>query len=85
MELIIDGSLIRDKEALFKESIKQLDGADYAGHNLDALYDILTEQPKEIEVQILAPKMVRKAVGAEYYHRLLDMLEDCCSKIVIEP
>ena len=42
-EIIIDGEKIHSKKELHREFAEKLDFPEWYGHNLDALYDCLTE------------------------------------------
>jgi len=50
------------------------------GHNLDALYDLLTASGEEIRITIREPEKVEKALGWEYAHSLMRMLRDAAKE-----
>ena len=85
MELTIDGMLINDKDTLFEEIAKQFPVPDYFGNNLDALHDIFSEQAEQIRINIQASRQLKEALGGSYYYQLIDMLEDCCCEVSIDP
>ncbi len=51
-ELIIDGEMIKDREALHAAICEGLDFPDYYGNNLDALYDCLTDIFDETRITV---------------------------------
>ncbi len=46
------------------------------GHNLDALYDLLTAGAEDIRITVLEPEKLEQALGPDYTRRLLRMLRD---------
>lgn len=52
MEYIIDFSGICDPKSIHQTLARVLDFPDWYGHNLDALYDCLTELPDEVHLVI---------------------------------
>ena len=52
MEYIIDFSGICDAKSIHQTLARTLNFPDWYGHNLDALYDCLTESPDEVHLVI---------------------------------
>ena len=50
MEHLIDLALIRSAEEFHNALAQELDFPDWYGHNLDALYDCLTELPETVHL-----------------------------------
>ena len=52
MRVIIDGREMKDKQTLHAYLKEQCNFPDYYGNNLDALYDVLTDRPEPLEIQL---------------------------------
>lgn len=63
MEVIIDGSQLNKQKELHETIARQLELPDYYGENLDALWDILTEQTAPMKITIRHGERFFAAVG----------------------
>ncbi len=70
MKIIIDGNQITDKESLFSLLEKTLNTPEPFGHNLDALYDILSDSGDEITVIFKNTDQLKDSLGSSYFTRL---------------
>ena len=75
MEIIIDGQRIDSAEQLYRTLGEQLELPVYFGNNLDALYDVLTEFSRPLEVRMWNEPMLDQKLGS-YAARLRRMLRD---------
>ncbi len=81
-EILIDGNHIHNRKDLYRILRDQLASDHFTGNNLDALYDILTEQREPVQARIVNPQALREALG-DYLDKLLRVLIDS-AKIVGE-
>ena len=75
MEIILDGALMTDRAALHDLMAEKFDFPDYYGRNLDALYDMLTGNPKEINVTVIHTEALLEHLG-RYGNSFLRTLQD---------
>lgn len=76
MTLTIDGSVIKNKNDFYQNIKKELNAPEYFGNNLDALYDILTEQSDIIQIEFLHYNTMRNQLGTTFCQKLLRVLQD---------
>ena len=74
---ILNACEIPDKKALHTALAEQLGFPDWYGGNLDALYDLLSVEPRPCAVVIRDAPALEAALG-EYARRLLRVLSDVC-------
>lgn len=53
MEIVLDGCLITDRQALHDQLSSKLSFPDTYGRNLDALYDLLSSYPWSVHVTLI--------------------------------
>ena len=78
----LDGTEINDKRALHTALAEQLDFPAWYGHNLDALYDLLTELGEPVCVELEGEAALRERLGG-YFGRFLRVLEDAGVRVII--
>ena len=69
------GPELRDKEALHSAIARQLAFPDWYGENLDALYDLLTDQSEDCRVVLAGREALEENLG-DYARRVYRVLED---------
>lgn len=74
-EILLDGKEIRSRADLYRSLKAQLNSDHFTGNNLDALYDILTEEKERVQVRIVRPEALRASLG-DYLDRLMRVLLD---------
>lgn len=74
MKYLIDGNYFVSREDGYDYLVEVFNFPDYFGHNLDALWDILSFE-KDLEIEILHGRMILKNLG-EYGIRILDVFGD---------
>ena len=75
----LDGTEINDKRALHTALAEQLDFPAWYGHNLDALYDLLTTERQEaVRIVILHRSALEERLGG-YFRVFLRLLDDVAS------
>ena len=79
MQVIIDGRNITDKQALHACLKEQCNFPGYYGNNLDALYDVLTEQAEPLEIKIDHAQEL-KEVLCGYGEAFLETLQDAAAE-----
>ena len=82
MRIIIDGRHIHCKEHLFDEIGRHLELPDYFGHNLDALYDILTERD-DLQVEFINMRELKASLGGSYIEQLTAVLKDAGAEVIM--
>ena len=75
MELILDGSVINNRNDLHETVEEQLDLPGYYGFNLDALWDILTEQASPMKITIHQGQRFLQQLGA-YGETVLELFQE---------
>lgn len=73
--LNIDGAVIESKEELHNTIAWQLSLPAYYGHNLDALWDVLSTWTKPLIIEVTHTAQL-KGTLEEYADALLDLLRD---------
>ncbi|MBQ4289137.1 MAG: barstar family protein [Clostridia bacterium] len=58
----LDGRLYGDLEKVYRELDRNLHFPDHFGHNLDALYDVLSETSERTEIYITNRRALREKV-----------------------
>ena len=76
MIITIDGLSIKKKEDFYQNIKKELNAPQYFGNNLDALYDLLTEQPDILQIKFIHYNMMRQQLGIPFCQRILKVLQD---------
>jgi ribonuclease inhibitor len=72
-QVIIDGEVITDREALHDAFVRQLDLPEWYGRNLDALFDCLTDIGEDTAILVRDPDALQAHLG-RYGASLLRML-----------
>ena len=81
MKIIIDGLFIASEDDFHKAIAKELNLPSWYGHNLNALWDVLTgmiERP--LELVWLNSEMSRTRLGR--YEKIIELLEDISNRDV---
>lgn len=73
--LNLDGTVLKSKEELHNTIAWQLSLPDYYGHNLDALWDVLSTWSKPLQIEVSNIVLLQKHLG-EYEEALLQVLND---------
>lgn len=73
--IVLDGAYMADKDAAYNYIAKRLGFPSYFGHNLDALYDMLTEPRPQTQLVIYRKEMMLNSLG-NYGQRMLDTIRD---------
>ena len=79
MQVIIDGRKITDKAMLHAYLKEQCNFPDYYGNNLDALYDVLTDRPEPLEIQ-LDHAAELKEILCGYGEAFIETLQDAAAE-----
>lgn len=74
----LDCRQMTSREAAHTYLAKMLDFPDYYGHNLDALYDCLTELSGPVCLELIHPEALNDLGG--YGHCLLAALQDAAAE-----
>ena len=75
MEILLDGRVMTDREALHTHLVEKLSLPAYYGRNLDALYDLLTAYPERTEIVLVHGDIMTAALG-RYGHGVLKTMVD---------
>lgn len=84
MIITIDGLSIKKKEDFYENIKKELNAPQYFGNNLDALYDLLTEQPDILQIKFIHYNMMRQQLGIPFCQRILKVLQDADILTIID-
>lgn len=84
MTLVIDGASIENKNDFYQNIKKELNAPEYFGNNLDALYDILTEQSGIIQIEFLHYNKMRNQIGTAFCEKLLKVLQNADILTIID-
>lgn len=84
MIITIDGLSIQKKEDFYQNIKKELNVPEHFGNNLDALYDILTEQPDILQIEFLHYDRMRMQLGSSFCQKLLKVLQDADILTIID-
>lgn len=77
--VILDGSRMTDREALWDYLKENLPVHDYFGRNLDALYDELTEYRKPLTIKMVGREQMKVFLG-RYGEMLIDTFLDAAKE-----
>ncbi|MBQ9411803.1 MAG: barstar family protein [Oscillospiraceae bacterium] len=72
---ILDGAVIGDKRALHEALAAQLGFPGWYGHNLDALYDLLSTEAEPCRILLRNRERLEEQMGG-YFRCFLGLLED---------
>ncbi len=75
MDLLLDGCLMTDRDAVHDWFAEKLSFPAYYGRNLDALYDLLTAYSEELEITVVHLPEMTSNLGS-YASALMDTLWD---------
>ena len=84
MIITIDGLSMKRKEDFYQNIKKELNVPEYFGNNLDALYDILTEQPDILQMKFLHYDKMQNQLGISFCQQLLKVLQDADILTIID-
>lgn len=84
MIITINGLSIEKKEDFYQNIKKELNAPEYFGNNLDALYDILTEQPDILQMRFLHYNAMQNRLGTAFCKKLLKVLQDADILTIID-
>lgn len=73
--IILDGRELTDQETAHKYFKKIFDLSDTYGNNLDALWDMLTENDEKIIIRMLYKKTIEQNLG-DYGKDIIQLFED---------
>lgn len=79
MKVVLDGSLMTDRNTVHDLLLEKLPLPAYYGRNLDALYDFLTACPDPLEIEVTNTSAMMELLG-DYAQALLDTLRDACAE-----
>jgi len=69
-----------DRRTAHEYIAKMLSFPEYYGHNLDALYDMLTDIAKPSAIVIKHSELLKSQLGASYGKLLLEVLKDSAAE-----
>ena len=75
VEILLDGRIMTDREALHTHLAEKLSLPDYYGRNLDALFDLLSVYPQSAEIVLVHADVMIAALG-RYGHGVLKTMVD---------
>ena len=78
MEIILDGALMTDRTTVHDLLAEKFGFPDYYGRNLDALYDLLSAYPVQVNVTVIHMDQMLQNLG-NYGKSLLRTLRDAAS------
>ena len=84
MIITINGLSIEKKEDFYQNIKEELNAPEYFGNNLDALYDILTEQPDILQMRFLHYNTMQNRLGTTFCKKLLKVLQDADILTIID-
>ena len=73
-ELIVDGKFMQSKEAMYRHLTRVFSLPSYFGNNLDALWDVLTENDEPTEINFINVDLTRAYLG-NYGDNLIGLLK----------
>lgn len=82
MKIIIDGTMIQNKEDLYQAMDDVLHFPEYFGHNLDALYDVLTERTDRLTAEFFHYDLLTEKLGEEFCEQLCRVFMDADAAVV---
>ncbi len=78
-ELVLDIDNVCGADEFYDLLGKQIELPAYFGRNLDALHDVLTEQPETIKITLVNTD-VMEAMAPKFLRKLRRMLEDIANE-----
>lgn len=78
-ELVLDIENVCGADEFYDLLGKQIELPAYFGRNLDALHDVLTEQPETIKITLVNTD-VMEAMAPKFLRKLKRMLEDVANE-----
>ncbi len=78
MTAVIDGTVIKTREALHEALQRQLALPEYYGGTLDALYDCLTDIREDTELRLINAQALEDHLGL-YFEVMHRMIHDACT------
>ena len=78
MEILLDGRLMTGREAVHDLLAEKLNFPSYYGRNLDALYDLLTQQCSDLKITVADISVIRENLGI-YATALFSTMEDAAA------
>ena len=79
LEIILDGTLMVDRATLHDQLAEKFAFPDYYGRNLDALFDLLTEYPGQVNVVLFHANQLRENLG-RYGKAFLETVMDASDR-----
>ena len=79
-DVILDGSRCGDRKQTCAALAADCGFPSYCGHNLDALYDLLTASGEDIRITVRGQDALEEKLGEEYTRRLFRMLRDAAAE-----
>lgn len=73
---VVDGFKISTKEELHSKLAKDLNFPSHYGHNLDALYDILSAEKESTVIKVVNIDILKKKLGKKYVDGFLTAVSD---------
>ncbi len=73
--ITIDGHAVTSPTELHAALFREMHLPEHYGHNLDALYDVLTELREPVCIAVTASAAAKNALG-EYWWRFLEVIAD---------
>lgn len=77
--VILDGARMTSRELLWNHVKETIDLPDYAGRNLDALFDVLTEHRKPLTIKLIHREQMETALGG-YSESFLETLTEAAEE-----
>ena len=78
LEIILDGALMTDRQAVHDLLTEKFAFPDYYGRNLDALYDLLSTYSGEVNVTLIHESQMYESLG-NYGKSLVSTLRDAAA------
>ncbi len=79
-QVILDANYMTNKKIAHEYIAKMLSFPEYYGHNLDALYDMLTDIANPITIIIKHSELLETQLGISYGKLLLEVLKDSATE-----
>ena len=73
--LNLDGAVLKTKTELHNTIAWQLNLPEFYGHNLDALWDVLSTWSKPLQIEVVNTDLLKNYLG-DYADALLQLLND---------
>lgn len=78
MTIVLDGALMTERAAAHEYLAKKLNFPGYYGKNLDALYDLLTENSRPLCLVLYRTNVMREALNG-YADSLINVLKEAAA------